>query len=180
MSAPFLGEIRAFAFDFPPKNWAICAGQLMNIQQYAALFSLLGTSYGGDGVRTFGLPDLRSKVGISFGQGPGLPGYVLGEVGGQESVTLQPSQIPQHTHQLLASNNLTTPSNANTLGTGKYLAKAQAAGNQPLNIYGPGTQGNLLNGAATTVTGGAPHENRQPYLTTNYCIALAGIFPSRN
>jgi microcystin-dependent protein len=173
MSEPFLGEIRMFAGNFAPKGWAMCNGQILPINQNTALFSLLGTFYGGNGIATFALPDLRSRVAIHEGQGPGLSPYNLGQVGGVESVTLLSSQIPAHTHSV----------NAATTG-----------GNQPSPASGfpaiesTGTSLNYSSASNTTMngsmiapnSGGQAHENRQPFLAVNFIIALQGIFPSRN
>jgi microcystin-dependent protein len=180
MAEPFLGEIEAFPFNFAPKGWAFCAGQILPIQQNTALFSLLGTTFGGDGVRTFALPDLRGRLANAFGQGPGLQSYQLGEAIGQETHTLILNEMPAggHTHAINATNNGTTngtnvPSPSVTLGSG-YSSQA---GSAAVAIYGPpGTVAMAPLGS----TGGQPHENRMPFLALNYCIALQGIFPSRN
>lgn len=177
---PYLGQIQLFGFNFPPRGWAFCHGQLLSITQNSALFALLGTTYGGDGVTTFGLPDLRGRVAIGHGQGPGLSIYDLGQQGGTESVTLLSNQMPAHTHQLMVSNAAGTTDVAN----GNYLANGAvtiARGNTvPANLYST-SQGGQLNQAAVGVQGGnLPHENRQPYLAMNYCIAVQGIFPPRN
>ena len=181
MAQPFLGEIEAFAFNFPPKGWAFCAGQILPINQNTALFSLLGTTYGGDGVSTFALPDLRGRIANAFGQGGSLQSYVLGQKGGEESHTLVLNEMAAggHTHAVTAKNNSQTggtnvPSDAVTLGSG-YAAEA---GSPVLAIYSSApptiTMGSLR------AAGGQPHENRMPFLGLNYCIALQGIFPSRN
>jgi len=179
MSAPFLGEIRAFGFNFAPKAWAMCNGQLLSIQQNAALFSLLGTTYGGNGVNTFALPDLRGRTAVNQGQGPGLSNYTLGEVIGTETVTLITNQIPQHNH-LWAANNATgdIPS-----PSGNFLSGAKIpTNNTPVPTYAaPGGATVPLAAAMIGIAGGnQPHQNMQPYLVVTYCIALSGIFPSRN
>lgn len=169
----FLGCIAIFPFGFAPKGWAQCNGQLLSIQQNAALFSLLGTTYGGNGTTTFALPDLRGRTILSYGTSPVGTNYVLGEVGGTETVTLLTTQIPSHTHSF----------NANTAsGTagepGDILASPTG-----INCYNaPGSPVTLNPGSITPLAGGAstPHNNLQPYLTLNFCIALQGIFPSRN
>ena len=170
MSEPFLGEIRAFGFNFAPRGWASCNGQLLPINQNQALFALLGTIYGGNGQTTFALPDLRGRVPINQGQSSGASTYSLGQAIGVENVTLLVSQIPAHTHRLNAS-----PDNATTTDPGNnLLAVARSA------TYASSGSA-AMNPGAIAITGGSqPHENRQPYLTVNYCIALQGIFPSRN
>ena len=167
MSEPFLGEIRPFGFQFTPKGWAECNGQLLSINQYQALFSLLGTMYGGDGRTTFGLPDLRGRAPMHVG-----PTHSQGERGGAESVTLSTSQLPQHTHAAHCSNVPATQ----TSPTGKFWAQ-DASGNVVFNNTGGATM------AATAVGnagGGQAHPNMQPYLVVNYCIAVQGIYPSRS
>ncbi len=173
MSDQFVAEIRIFPFNFPPTGWAFCNGQLMPLSQNTALFSLLGTFYGGDGKSTFALPDLQGSVPIQTGQGQGLSERFLGEMSGTESVTLLVSEIPLHTHGVFGSiddADLRIPSPARSL--------AKSAG------------GNIYNTATTPLTpmafqalppagGGLPHNNMQPYLTLNFCIALQGIFPQR-
>jgi microcystin-dependent protein len=175
MQDPWLGEIALVAFNFAPVGWAFCNGQIMSIQQNTALFSLLGTTYGGDGVRTFALPDLRSRVPLSFGQGTGLTNYDLGTVGGVEGVTLNSQQMPLHNHSytpqaVAAAGGSVSPANAlwaeSPDGTALYKTGATNANMAPQTIGNAG--------------GNQPHENRQPYLALNYIIALQGIFPSRN
>jgi microcystin-dependent protein len=182
MAQPFLGEIEAFAFNFPPKNWALCAGQLMPINQNQALFSLLGTTYGGDGIRTFALPDLRGRIGNGFGQWPGLQLYNLGQTGGEESHTLVLGEMTAggHTHTINATNNGTTggtnvPSAAVTLGAGYSSPSGSPVA---MNIYSSAAPTIAMGSLAPT--GGQPHDNRMPFLGLNYCIALQGIFPSRS
>jgi len=169
MSQPFIGQIQQFGFIFAPLGWAFCNGQLMSIAQNTALFSLLGTMYGGDGVTTFALPDMRGRVSLHFGQGPGLSNYVQGETGGTETVTLQGIQMPMHNHTLNASTGqkLVIVPGGNNLGAGTIYTNAALD-----SVLTPGTIGQ---------TGGSqPHENRQPFLIINWCIALQGIYPSRN
>ncbi len=172
MSNPFIGEIRLLPYNFAPRGWAFCNGQILSIAQNTALFSLLGTTYGGNGQTTFALPDLRGRVAISSGQGPGLQNYDLGQIAGAESVTLISSQLPAHAHSF------TTPCNTDDPNAGSPKNNFPAAVGDP--IYA--TTSNAAMGAGTTgVLGGSqPHDNRQPLLTLNYCIALQGIFPSRN
>ena len=164
---PFLGEIRLVAFSFAPRGWAFCAGQLLPINQNQALFSLLGTSYGGDGRTTFALPDLRGRVPIGAGQGTAGSTYELGSSGGQETVKLKASQLPAHSHQVRASSGGSTaknPSDRVPAAGGAYAATPNAK----MNAAMIGNSG-----------GGQAHDNRQPYLGLNYIIALQGIFPSR-
>ena len=169
MSQPFLGQLQSFGFSFAPRGWATCSGQIMSIAQNDALFALLGTTYGGDGVTTFGLPDLRSRVPTHFGQGPGLSNYVLGQASGTESVTLLTTQIPAHGHDFNASaaQKLNTSPNGNNVGNAQIYTNAALAA--------------VMDPASLGIAGGSqPHENRQPLLCINWCIALEGIFPSQN
>ncbi|MDQ1357508.1 MAG: hypothetical protein QOE07_1185 [Acidimicrobiaceae bacterium] len=171
MSEPFLGEIRTFGFNFAPRGWAFCAGQLLAISQNTALFSLLGTTYGGNGQTTFALPDLRGRVGISVGQGPGLENYDLGEVNGAESVTLTPGQMPTHAHNVVANGGAASA----TRPGGAVPAQTAASS------YAPAPDGTNMNpGMIANAGGSQPFDNRQPFLVLNFCIALQGIFPSRN
>src|SRR5690606_21995497 len=170
---PYIGQVCLFGFNFAPKGWAQCNGQLMSIAQNTALFSLLGTTYGGDGKTTFALPDLRGRVAISQGHGSGLADYAMGEVGGTESVTLNTAQIPAHTHTgvLHASSGAVNQEEAN----GHLLAESA--------IYTDATANQVMNAAAVTInaTGGnQSHNNMQPFLALNYCIALVGVFPPRS
>jgi microcystin-dependent protein len=173
MATPYIGQITIFAGNFAPRYWAFCNGQLISIAQNAALFSILGTTYGGDGVTTFALPDLRGRVPIHMGQGPGLSNYVEGQNGGAETVTLLSTQIPAHTHGV----------NASTAGG----SQASPASGFPA-VESTGTSLNYASASNITMnaamiaanSGGQPHSNMQPYLTLNYIIALQGIFPSRN
>jgi microcystin-dependent protein len=173
MSEPFLGEIRTFGFNFAPQGWALCNGQLLPINQNQALFSLLGTTYGGDGITTFGLPNLQGRVPIHFGQSPGLSPYTQGQQGGTESVTLNNTQLPAHNHTLNAS---TTPANQQD-PTGAIPA-AEPSGLTALYTT-PGNQNAQM--SPTGIAGGSqPIPIIQPFLVMNFCIALVGIFPSRN
>lgn len=169
MAQPFLGEIRIVAFGFPPKGWALCNGQTLSIAQNQALFAILGTFYGGDGARTFNLPNLQGAVPIGQGQGPGLTNRDIGSTGGSSSVTLTVGQIAMHQHAANATTTAATTSNpGNALLATAGLANFGTGGD-------PAQFGNL------TYTGsGQPHENRQPYLGLNFVIALSGIFPSRS
>ena len=173
MSDQYLGEIRMFAGNFAPQGWALCNGQLLPISQNTALFSLVGTYYGGDGVTTFALPNLQSRVAIHQGQGPGLSPYVLGQQGGTENVTLTTQQMPQHNH---AINTFQGP------GASSHPANAILASGSSDKPYTTNTtDGSTLNPQAVSFVGSSqPHNNLQPYLTINFIIALQGIYPSRN
>jgi microcystin-dependent protein len=167
MAEPFLSEIRIFSFNFPPKGWAFCNGQLLPINQNQALFALLGTTYGGNGQTTFALPNLQGKAPIHSGAG-----HTLGETGGSSSVTLTQQQMPQHLHFMQG----TSQDASGPVPSGGLLAKAN-------NMYESPNSGNLttLNpGSVSNVGGSQPHNNLMPYLVLNFCIALQGIFPSRN
>jgi microcystin-dependent protein len=165
----FLGEITLVPYNFAPRGYAFCQGQILSISQNTALFSLLGTTYGGDGVSTFGLPDLRGRCAVSQGQGPGLSNYDLGEQTGTETVTLTTGQMPAHGH---AANARDDDPNSG-LVTNNLLANLQAYSNKAANA--------TLSGTMIGQTGGnQPHANIQPLLVLNYCIALQGIYPSRN
>jgi microcystin-dependent protein len=167
VAEPFLGSIILFAGNFAPRGWAFCNGQILVISQNTALFSLLGTTYGGDGQTTFALPDLRGRVPNHFGQGPGLSNYDLGQVGGVETVTLTSAQFPAHTHAQPATNGEQTTNRPN--------AALPARG----GVYANESDGSALH-PTSSVGGGQPHDNLSPYLTLNYIIALEGIYPSRN
>jgi len=167
MSEPFLGEVRIFTYSFSPRGWAFCNGQILPIAQNTALFSLLGTTYGGNGQTTFALPNLQGRTPIGSGQGPGLSAYDLGELGGVENVTLTPQELPPHTHTLMASGATAT---TGVPGTSVLATTA-------VPIYAPAQ--NLVQ-MASLGAAGQPHPNRQPYLVLNYCIAIQGIYPSRN
>ena len=173
---PFLGQIQPFGFNFAPRGWAFCAGQIMSIAQNSALFSLLGTAYGGNGQTTFGLPDLRARSAVNFGSGPGLTPLVIGEQGGSQTHTLLASEMPSHTHTLSASDepgtNTTPQANnylASVVGTSKGGLYSTDAGNMiPLNN-------------PTGISGGSQAFSIQnPFLAVNFSIALQGVFPSRN
>lgn len=171
MSDPFVAEIRIVPFNFAPRGWAFCDGQLLPISQNTALFSLLGTSYGGNGTSNFALPDLRGRSPMFWGQGPGLSSRDIGESGGQASVTLSPSQMPGHTHGLMAAAGDAT---AAAPHASRALATTSAA------VYGPPTDPVAMAGEAIASVGGAAHENRQPFLTLYFVIALQGIYPPRS
>lgn len=186
MSEPYLGQVEIFSFNFPPKGWTTCSGQLLPINQNQALFSLLGTNYGGNGQTTFGLPDLQGRVAIGQGQGQGLSSYVLGEKLGTEVHTLVTNEMAAHNHSLnadsttAATNNTDVPSTnvvlGQTVGTQSGVANPFA-----LNLYASGIPGGTLDTDSIGLAGGnQPHSNVMPYLALNFCIALIGIFPSRN
>jgi microcystin-dependent protein len=180
MSEPFLGEIRMFGGNFAPRGWAFCNGQLLPISSNTALFSLLGTTYGGDGRTTFALPDLRGRVPMHWGQGPGLSSRSLGESSGSESVTLTSSQMPAHTHSAVATVNASARSDGSSPSG---AVPADGGGN---NIYSSAPDGSTtMNGGMVSTQIGAaggsqPHANLQPFLCVSFIIALQGIFPSRN
>jgi microcystin-dependent protein len=174
---PFLGEIRLMSFNFAPRGWAMCAGQAMSIQQNAALFSLLGTFYGGNGVNNFMLPDLRSRVPVHQGTPPGRGPYTIGMMVGVENVTLLSNQIPTHNHMVQAVNTVGLDFNP----IGHYFSQTEGTGARQQGYVPPGGSSTTLNPASIQPSGGnVPHSNIQPYLAMNYCIALQGIFPSRN
>ena len=178
MADPFIGQILLVGFNFAPVGWHICDGTLLPIQQNTALFSLLGTFYGGDGVTTFALPDLRSRAPIGMGQGNGLSPYVIGQVAGVENVTLAANQLPQHNHLINADK---APAAVVQSPANNFLAAATVGG-RPADIYSASlTSQTTLNPNAVSLAGGnQPHTNIQPVLAMNYIIALQGIFPSRN
>jgi microcystin-dependent protein len=169
---PFVAEIRIFPFNFAPKGWAFCNGQLLPISQNTALFSLLGTTYGGDGKSTFALPNLQGAVPIHPGQGPGLSLYDLGQQGGAAAVTLLQSEIPAHSHTSRAD----TIDVADTNVPSPNASFAQSSGG---TLYQASTNTQLSPQALAPAGGGLPHNNLQPYLTLSFCIALQGIFPPR-
>jgi microcystin-dependent protein len=172
MSDPFVAEIRMFGFNFAPKGWAACNGQLLPISQNTALFSLLGTNFGGDGKVTFGLPNLGDRFALGVGQGPGLTTRDVGEVGGSSSVSLIGTEMPAHSHALLAGASAQTDSPA-----GAALAPP-AAGALAYRI--PGSQVAMAADSTGAAGSGQPHENMPPYLAVNFCIAMQGIFPPRS
>ncbi len=171
MSEPFVGEVRMFAGNFAPRGWAFCDGQLLAVSQNDALFSLLGTIYGGDGRTTFGLPDLRGRIPIHAGSGPGLSPRRLGAKGGAENVTLTVNQLPSHTHDMQAiGQNANTPN-----ASGNLLAQTPT-----VDLYITETPVQGMASTAVTNTGGSrSHTNLMPFLCINYIIALFGIYPSR-
>lgn len=179
MAEPFLGEIRMVGWNFAANGWALCNGQLLSISQNAALFSLLGTAYGGDGVQTFGLPNLQSRVPIHQGTGAGLSNYVMGQIGGNENITLLPAHMPQHNHLMGVSNqsgSVVDPTNAILAQGNSGTARAPV----PVSDYVSTAATGTLAPTAISIAGGSQaHDNLQPYLCVNFIIALQGIFPSR-
>jgi len=178
MADPFLAEIRIFPFSFAPKYWAFCNGQLMSLQQNTALFSLLGTTYGGDGTRTFGLPNLQGSAPMEQGQGPGLSPHTLGEIGGSQTVAVTYSEMPMHTHAF----NADTSVGQNANPSGEYLAEGKwsGSGRGTMQMYTTNAPNVTLNPMATGLVGSnVPHNNMMPYLTLNFCIALSGVYPTR-
>jgi microcystin-dependent protein len=175
MSDPFVAEIRIFPFNFAPKGWAFCNGQLLPISQNTALFSLLGTTYGGNGQTTFALPDLQGSVPLHPGQGPGLSLYDLGQVGGVETVTLLPSEMPAHAHTLSAH----AADVADVFNPGTTVVPASAEGGFSYNQTANANLTPFAFQALSLAGGDLPHNNMMPYLTLNFCIALQGVFPPR-
>ncbi len=168
---PFVAEIRIFPFNFAPKGWAFCDGQILPLSQNTALFSLLGTTYGGDGKSNFALPNMQGNAPMHPGQGPGLSLHDLGETGGSETVTLLESEIPSHSHASRAS-----AQDATT----RIVAGQLPATGSGVQLYGPQPPTVALSSNALTPAGGdQPHNNMQPYLTLNFCIALQGVYPPR-
>jgi microcystin-dependent protein len=170
MADPFVAEIRIFPFNFAPKGWAFCDGQILPLSQNTALFSLLGTYYGGDGKSNFALPDIQGNAPMHPSQGPGLSLHGLGETGGSETVSLLESEIPSHSHTLkadvldIADTNVVSPNASLALSSGGTL-------------YQDTPNGSMSDNAITPAGGDQPHNNMQPYLTLNFCIALQGVYP---
>lgn len=172
MSDPYIGEIRSFGFNFAPLGWAQCNGQLLSIASNTALFSILGTTYGGDGKSTFALPNLQGNVVMGAGQGSGLSNRVLGESGGTATETLTIQQIPPHTHPVNAQ-----AGNGNKPGpAGNFWAQDLGGSKE----YGDSGSAQMATGTVTPSGGGQAHDNLQPYLVLNYCIALQGVYPPRS
>ena len=176
MAAPFVAEIRPWACNFAPVGWAFCQGQILPISQYTALFSLIGTYYGGNGTSNFALPDLRGRVPMKYGTDPVGNNYVIGEVAGTETITISSTQMPVHTHTFSGTNangGKAKPANGAALGTN---SKGDF-------FYGPsnGSTTTINQGTLSIFSGGnQPHTNLQPYLAINWCIAMQGIYPARN
>lgn len=172
MSEPFLGQVMMVGFNFAPRKWAFCDGQILPINQNQSLYSLIGTTYGGDGRTSFALPDMRSRTPFHRGDA-----FVLGSKTGIESVTLTAAEMPNHTHQAIAEDTLATTTDANNA----YLAELEDSG--PRDLYASPTGSGLVNfrsGSISNTGGGQAHENMQPYITLSFVIALQGLFPSRN
>lgn len=176
MADPFLAEIRMFGCNFAPRNWAYCNGQLLSIASNTALFSLLGTMYGGDGRTTFGLPNLEGRAAIHAGNGPGLSSYQQGQMGGSSTVTLVANQLPGHGHSAVGNNN------DGSTGTPTGNTWATPSIDRDVPWYdGSAAATALMNaGALQNAGGGQPHNNLQPYQTVGFCICTAGVYPSRN
>ena len=171
MSEPFLAEVRMVGFNFAPRGWAFCDGQILPINQNQSLYSLLGTTYGGDGRTSFALPDMRGRTPIHVGRSNGGQDHLLGQKSGEETHTLSGAEMPQHTHVAQATNNPSADDNP----TGKVLGQAS------LPLYAAYNSPNTMgSGMVANVGGGQAHDNMQPYLVVNFCIALQGLFPSRN
>ncbi len=179
MAQPYVGEIRMFGGNFPPYGWAMCDGQLLAIADNDVLYNLIGTTYGGDGVNTFGMPDLRGRVPSHQGTNAGQT-YVIGQPGGLPSVTLTPQQLPQHTHPFFAA----TTAGAASTPTTQTMISSQGPGGTVLSAYTPYSAANeqiALTAASTTPAGGSqPHDNMQPYLGINFIIALNGVYPQQS
>lgn len=181
MSRTYLSEIQIFALDFPPRDWMLCNGQLLMIRQNQALFALLGTTYGGNGSTTFALPDLRSRIPKHFGPSPGAADYILGSSGGSENVALSANEMPLHAHT--ATTTAAQPCNSGAGDSDNPVGKFPAA-HETATIYS--TANNAMFGAPTVSTtinlagGNQPHSNLPPYLVLSFCIAILGVFPSRN
>lgn len=176
-----IGEIRIFAGNFAPKNWAYCMGQILNIASNTALFSILGTTYGGDGRVTFGLPDLRGRAAVGNGNGPGLSQYVLGEVTGEPTHSLLSSEMPQHNHTSGWAASANGPGTTNPAG--QYLGSGTRTSPMPVIFTTASTPAAVMSPNATTIDfagNGQPHNNMQPFLAINYIICQYGIFPPRN
>jgi microcystin-dependent protein len=175
----FIGEIRAFPFNFAPKDWALCNGQLLAVSSNTALFAILGTTYGGNGTSTFGLPNLQGRVVVGAGQGPGLRFWELGEMAGEDNVTLLSTEMPFHSHSITGMNNPgTQPAPSDTA----YLSRDIRGGSGVIQyMQTGGTPATPMAPNALGVSGSTmPHDNQQPFQVLNYCIALRGIFPARN
>jgi microcystin-dependent protein len=177
---PFLGQIQPFGFNFAPRGWALCDGQILPIAQNTALFSLIGTIYGGNGVSNFALPDLQGRMMVHQGNGPGLPPVVIGEAAGSPQQTLLISNMPAHSHMLNAS----TTAAAGSTPTNAFLANANGADNQgnpvTVQIYGPTADTTMNPGSIGLAGSSVPFSIMPPFLVISVCIALQGIFPSRN
>lgn len=182
---PFIGEIRMVGFNFAPNGWALCNGQLLPIAQYTALFSLLGTTYGGNGTTTFALPDLQGRVPLHAGAGAGLPVYTLGEKAGQASVSLTTQNLPAHAHSVAPAVSNANAASSSPVGAAPAVAVTSISGGQrgetaATNAYGPAVSGQSGAAFQSGLTGnGLPISTEPPFLAVNFIIALNGVFPSR-
>jgi microcystin-dependent protein len=183
MSQPFIGQVIMFGGSYTPVGWVTCDGRLLSIAEYDVLYSLLGTTYGGDGQTTFGVPDLRSRIPVCMGQGNGLSNYVIGQMAGNESITLQPNQLPTHNHSIATT---AKPGTNNIPGVTLILAdeggSGAGTGDGQVTAYGAVSASTIsLSGSAIGNSGNSfPHENRQPYQALNFIIAYSGTYPSRS
>jgi microcystin-dependent protein len=181
-TSPFIGEVRPFGFNFNPRGWAFCQGQLLSISQNTALFALLGTTYGGDGRTNFALPDFRGRVPLGMGLGPGLPDYAQGQSGGAASLTLLPANLPPHTHVISGTAALPAHGNA---GSSDNPVNNVPSGSSTAENFSPVSSADAsLGGTTASLTpqpagSGLPFDKMPPYLAINLCIALQGIFPQR-
>ena len=173
MSEPFLGEIRAFGFNFVPVGWALCNGALLPIAEFSALFDLLGTTYGGNGTTTFGLPNLQGNLAVGMGEGAGLQNWILGETQGEANHTLLIGEVPQHTHQASASGGIAFAAELATPTSNSFYGREKGG------AYAASANTTLAPQAIGQAGGNQPHNNQQPSLVINFCIALEGIFPSQ-
>lgn len=186
MTAPFIGELKAFGFNFAPRNYMFAAGQLLPIAQYTALFSILGTTYGGNGQTNFALPDLRGRIPMGNGSGAGLSPHDLGEMSGTETVTLLTTEMPAHIHGVTTKVDPSSTANMTDVPTnGYFISRFLYEGNATANAWfkpaGANPTPTTLHPLTVTPTGGSlPHNNLQPLLTLNWCIAVQGLFPARN
>jgi microcystin-dependent protein len=179
MATPFVATIQIFPFNFAPKGWAFCAGQLLPISQNTALFSLLGTTYGGDGKSTFQLPNMQSNTPLGSGQGPGLSTYYLGQTGGSSTVSLLVSEMPNHNHSFNATSNLGDRASASNTQLAQAHNGSKTVFNDANYLTTGATNVNMGQMSMSPSGSGFPHDNRQPYLGLNFCIALQGVFPPR-
>ena len=171
MSEPFLAEVRIVGFNFAPRGWAFCDGQILPINQNQSLYSLLGTTYGGDGRTTFALPDLRGRTPIHVGRSNGGEHHTLGQKSGEETHTLSANEMPQHNHVLMATNDTASSTNGTNRVLGSTTSDVYTEADPTVSLHA---------GTSINAGGGQAHENMQPYLAVNFCIALQGLFPSRN
>lgn len=174
MSQPYLAEIRVFGFNFAPVGWALCNGAILPISQYTAVFSLVGTTYGGNGTSNFALPNLQNNIAVGFGQGPGLQAWSLGEQQGETTHTLLLNEVPLHTHTVTAGDGVAFAAQTAAPASNSYLGRERGG------AYGVTPTTTLAPSAINQAGGSQPHSNVQPVLAMNYCIAINGIFPSRN